>query len=118
MKAASNLRRSDLEQILGDRAVVVGRELTKMYEELRRGPVSQVRQLLQDREVKGEVALLVAGWDGTPLTDETMSLAEEIRLLEKEGLSLKEIAQTVSERRRISKREVYTLGIQLKEGKQ
>jgi 16S rRNA C1402 (ribose-2'-O) methylase RsmI len=73
---------------------------------------------LQDREVKGEVALLVAGWNGTPLTNETMSLTEEIRLLEKEGLSLKEIAQTVSERRRISKREVYALGVQLKEDKQ
>lgn len=108
----------DLEQILGDRQIVIGRELTKMYEELRRGLVSQVRQLLPDRELKGEIALLVAGWDGTQRTDEMMPLADEIRLLEKEGLSLKEIAQTVSERRGIPKREVYALGVQLKEGKQ
>lgn len=108
----------DLEQILGDRQIVIGRELTKMYEELRRGSVSQIRPLFQDRELKGEVALLVAGWDGTQRTDELMPLAEEIRLLEKEGLSLKEIAQTVSERRGIAKREVYALGVQLREGKQ
>lgn len=107
----------DLEEIFGDRQIVIGRELTKMYEELRRGSVSQIRQLLQNRELKGEIALLVAGWDGTQRPEETMSLAEEIRLLEKEGLSLKEIAQTVSERRGIAKREVYALGVQLKEGK-
>jgi 16S rRNA (cytidine1402-2'-O)-methyltransferase len=109
---------ADLEQILGDREIVIGRELTKMYEELRRGSVSQVRQMFQDRELKGEIALLVEGWDGTPHSEEMMSLTDEIRLLEKEGLSLKEIAQTVSERRGIPKREVYALGVQLKEGKQ
>jgi 16S rRNA C1402 (ribose-2'-O) methylase RsmI len=89
-----------------------------MFEELRRGRVSEIRQSLQERDIKGEVALLVAGWDETQRTDETMSLAEEIRLLEKEGLSLKAIAQTVSERRGIPKREVYALGVQLKESKQ
>jgi 16S rRNA (cytidine1402-2'-O)-methyltransferase len=109
---------TDLEHILGDRQIVIGRELTKMFEELRRVPVSQVRQLLHDRELKGEVALLVAGWAGTEGAGETKSVVEEIRLLEKEGLSLKEIAQTVSERRGIPKREVYALGIRLKEGKQ
>jgi 16S rRNA (cytidine1402-2'-O)-methyltransferase len=109
---------ADLEHTLGDREIVIGRELTKMFEELRRGRVSEIRQSLQERDIKGEVALLVAGWNETQRTDETMSLAEEIRLLEKEGLSLKAIAQTVSERRGIPKREVYALGVQLKESKQ
>ncbi|MBM4257457.1 MAG: 16S rRNA (cytidine(1402)-2'-O)-methyltransferase [Deltaproteobacteria bacterium] len=109
---------SDIEKIFGDRDIVIGRELTKMYEEVRRGPVSEVRQMLQGREVKGEVALLVSGWDGTTLTEEPLSLVEEIQLLEKEGLSLKEIAQTVSERRKVPKREVYALGVRLKESKQ
>ena len=43
----------DLEQMLGDREIVVGRELTKMFEELRRGHVSEIRRLLQEREIKG-----------------------------------------------------------------
>ena len=64
------------------------------------------------------MALLVAGWDRTDPIGEALSLTEEIRLLEKEGLSLKEIAQVVSERRGMPKREIYALGIQLKEGKQ
>lgn len=108
----------DLEQIFGDRQIVIGRELTKMFEELRRGSVSEVRRLLHEREIRGEVALLVTGWDATAPTNLTVSLTEEIQLLEREGLSLKEIAQVVSERRGISKREVYAVGVRLKEGDQ
>jgi 16S rRNA (cytidine1402-2'-O)-methyltransferase len=108
----------DLEHILGDRQIVVGRELTKMFEELRRGFVSEIRQALQEREIKGEVALLVTGWNPDETRNEDVSLAEDIRLLVQEGLSLKEVAQIVSEKRKISKREVYALGIKLKEGNQ
>jgi len=107
---------ADLERIFGDRQIVIGRELTKMFEELRRGPVSEIRQFFREREIKGEVALLVAGRGTSEPGNELLSITEEIRLLAKEGLSLKEIAQVVSERRGIPKREVYALGIQLKEG--
>lgn len=105
---------TDLEQICGDRQVVIGRELTKMFEEVLRGTVSAVRALLQGREIKGEIALLVAGRSVADEAEEEPPLAEEIRLLEAEGLSLKEIAQVVSERRGIPKREVYALGVRLK----
>jgi hypothetical protein len=58
----------------------------------------------------------VAGRDAEDEPGEQSQLAEEIRLLEAEGLSLKEIAQVVSERRGITKREVYALGVRLREG--
>lgn len=106
---------ADLEELLGDRRVVIGRELTKVFEELRRGQVSEVRCALLEREVKGEVALLVAGWSPDEPQRESLPLEEEIRLLVNEGLSLKNISQVVSERRRISRREVYALGVRLKE---
>lgn len=107
---------ADLEEICGDRQVVIGRELTKLFEEILRGNVSELRVLLQGREVRGEVALLVAGRGAEDEPGEQPQLAEEIRLLEAEGLSLKEIAQVVSERRGITKREVYALGVRLREG--
>ncbi len=107
---------ADLEQICGDRQVVIGRELTKMFEEVLRGKVSELRALLQGHEVKGEVALLVAGRSIENESREEQPLVKEIRLLEAEGLSLKEIAQTISERRGIAKRAVYALGVRLKEG--
>jgi 16S rRNA (cytidine1402-2'-O)-methyltransferase len=106
---------ADLEEICGDRQVVIGRELTKMFEEVLRGKVSELRILFQERQIKGEVTLLVAGWSAEGESEERPSLAGEIRLLEAEGLSLKEIAQVISERRGIAKREVYATGVRLRE---
>jgi 16S rRNA (cytidine1402-2'-O)-methyltransferase len=51
-------------RVLGPRQVVVGRELTKFYEELLRGTAAEVADLLDNRdEVKGEVAIAIAGAD-------------------------------------------------------
>jgi 16S rRNA C1402 (ribose-2'-O) methylase RsmI len=76
-----------------------------------------MRTLLQGREIKGEVALLVAGRSAENEAEEEQPLVEEIKQLEAEGLSLKEIAQLISERGGIAKREVYALGVRLREGK-
>ena len=55
---------ADLREVCGDRQVVVARELTKIYEEFVRGSVTEVMARFADREVKGEVVLLVAPSDG------------------------------------------------------
>jgi 16S rRNA (cytidine1402-2'-O)-methyltransferase len=108
---------ADLEEICGDRQIVIGRELTKMFEEIVRGAVSELRLVLRQREIKGEVALLVAGKNVDDKQQDEQFLAEEIRQLEAEGLSLKEIAQVISDRHGIVKREVYALGVQLRKEK-
>jgi 16S rRNA (cytidine1402-2'-O)-methyltransferase len=46
----------DMEQSLGDCEIVLGRELTKVHEELWRGPVSQAKTIFQNP--KGELVLL------------------------------------------------------------
>ena len=52
----------ELKDILGDRAAVLGREMTKVYEEFLRGSLSDLEALLQDRDrVRGECSLVVAG---------------------------------------------------------
>src|SRR4030095_15459950 len=48
---------ADLQQLVGDRQVVVGRELTKVHEELVRGPISAVGERLQS--AKGEVTVVI-----------------------------------------------------------
>ena len=52
---------SDLLDVLGDRNVVVAREMTKVHEEFLRGPASEVMENLTARDLKGEITLLVAG---------------------------------------------------------
>jgi 16S rRNA (cytidine1402-2'-O)-methyltransferase len=46
---------------MGDRQVALVREVTKKFEEVRRGPVSLVRETLRHRSPRGEYVLVVAG---------------------------------------------------------
>ena len=48
-------------QFWGDRRVVIGRELTKLYEEFIRGRASEVLRQVQQKKLKGELVLIVEG---------------------------------------------------------
>lgn len=51
---------ADLYEVLGDRPVAIGRELTKLHEEVLRGPLSEIRkELAQRTSLKGEFTLVV-----------------------------------------------------------
>lgn len=52
---------ADIHTVLGDRRVVVARELTKKFEELLRGPVAEVLKSLEPRSIKGEITLIIEG---------------------------------------------------------
>jgi 16S rRNA (cytidine1402-2'-O)-methyltransferase len=51
----------DILEILGDREVVLTRELTKVYEEIIRGKVSEILNRVGDRTLKGEITLVISG---------------------------------------------------------
>lgn len=51
----------DLFDLLGDRQIVLARELTKTYEEILRGRVSEIRERVAGRRLKGEITLVVSG---------------------------------------------------------
>lgn len=51
----------DIREVLGEREVAVCRELTKVHEQVVRGPVSAVIAAFQQGTVRGEVTLVVAG---------------------------------------------------------
>ncbi len=48
-------------EIDGERQVAVCRELTKKFEEIIRGPVSEVIAKLKERRIKGEIVLVISG---------------------------------------------------------
>lgn len=52
---------NDIFEILGDREMVLTRELTKVYEEIIRGRVSEIRNQIGDRTLKGEITLVIGG---------------------------------------------------------
>jgi 16S rRNA (cytidine1402-2'-O)-methyltransferase len=51
----------DILEILGDREIVLTRELTKIYEEILRGKMSEVQNQITERKLKGEITLILSG---------------------------------------------------------
>ena len=51
----------DILEILGDREMVLTRELTKIYEEILRGKASEIQTQIGERQMKGEITLVLSG---------------------------------------------------------
>ena len=100
----------DLFQVLGDREIVLAREMSKIYEEFLRGRLSDVKNEVEGRKVLGEVALVVRGSEPRPKEDrDREELRAEIERLKREGMRVKEIAALLGEKFSYPKREVYRL---------
>ncbi|MGH2704606.1 MAG: 16S rRNA (cytidine(1402)-2'-O)-methyltransferase [Actinomycetota bacterium] len=95
----------DIQSVLGDRRVAVARELTKVHEEVLRGSAGELLDALREREVLGEVAVVV---EGAPAPAGGLERAvEEARLLIAEGLPPSKAAASVAARSSVTRREVY-----------
>jgi len=95
-----------IEQALGDRPVVVARELTKIHEEFLRGTAAEVRAALVARDsVKGEITLLIGKRTG--VAEENTPLAEAVEACVAQGMGRMQAIKTVAHRRGLSKRAVY-----------
>jgi 16S rRNA (cytidine1402-2'-O)-methyltransferase len=105
---------TDIAEILGDRDVVVAREITKLYEELLRGSVSTTLAALHGRQLKGEIVLLVAPSAEVPPVpvDSVKDLLQ--RYLFSEGISVKDAVRRVAKETRVAKGQVYDQALQLK----
>jgi 16S rRNA (cytidine1402-2'-O)-methyltransferase len=94
---------ADIEQIFGERPVVVARELTKLHEEFLRGIASEVAAKLTS--VKGEITLLIGKRSGAVVLD--TPLAEAVHALEQQGVPRMDAIKLVARARGLSKRDVY-----------
>jgi 16S rRNA (cytidine1402-2'-O)-methyltransferase len=97
----------DMGALLGDREAVLGRELTKLHEELVRGRLSALREHVRRMErVRGECVLLVAGASEAAVTA-PVDVDARIRALRAEGLGTREIAARLARETGRTRREVY-----------
>lgn len=105
---------ADIAEILGDRDVVVAREITKIYEELLRGQVSAILETLRERQLKGEIVLLVAPSAEAPPVREDAVTELLQRYLFSEGITVKDAVRRVAEETGVARGKVYDQALQLK----
>lgn len=104
---------ADLATACGpDRQVAVVRELTKMYEEVQRGPLAEI----DVGTPRGEYVIVLAGAPSMhePPDDDTIRMALRHEL--DHGAGTKEAAATVAERYGIPKRTAYSLAVATRSG--
>jgi 16S rRNA (cytidine1402-2'-O)-methyltransferase len=102
----------------GDRPACLARELTKLHEEVRRGPLAELAREIQG-ELRGEVTIVVGGAARTRPAraveaGSAPDLDGEIRRLLAAGEGSRAIARELAGRRGLSRREVYARTLALR----
>lgn len=105
---------ADIAAVLGERRVVVARELTKRFEEALHGTAGQVRELVQDGRERGEVVLLIAPADEQSQQDTGSLPKEQLQQALQQGHSVKEAAALVAASTGLPRRELYAQALLLK----
>ncbi len=103
---------ADLAAIFGPRSAAIGRELTKLHEEIVRDDLATLATRYADAEVPGEVVLAVGGApESQPVVAE--DLADEIRRRRAAGESVRDVADAIAAERGVNRRSVYRLALEL-----
>ena len=91
-------------EVLGERKACLARELTKLHEEYHRGNLSQLCEL---SDLKGEMVLLVEGYEKEAEETDEEELFQEIDGLIEEGHKTKEAIELVARKHGLSKNVLY-----------
>lgn len=99
-----------------ERPAAICRELTKTYEEVRRGSLGELRDGLG--EVRGEITLVVGGAESPGRSGDPQSWAAEVADRESQGVDRRTAITSVARYRGVSRRDVYDAVVQAKSGDQ
>ena len=99
----------DLEEYVGERQIVLARELTKIHEEFIRGNIKEVRAKLDSP--KGEYVIIINEDnffdENLENTINKLTLEEHYKYYEKMGLDKKNIIKKIAKDRGVPKNEIY-----------
>lgn len=96
----------EIEKILGNRNVVVAKELTKIHEKFIRGKLNEVIEKIENP--KGEYIILIEGEKLQKKNElNNLSLEEHYQFYESQGLEKKEIIKKIAKDRDVNKNEIY-----------
>ena len=90
--------------VFGDRNISINREISKIHEEICRGKISELIDLVDD--MKGEFVVIVEG--NTDVVDFShLTIAEHIKLYLDDGMSEKDAIKLVAKERNVAKSIIY-----------
>ena len=90
-------------EVFGDRNISISREITKKFESIYRGKISEVIEMMPE---KGEFVIVVEGNNDNEI-DTSLSIVDAVNLYIKVGLSVMDAIKKVAKERGIPKGEVY-----------
>lgn len=110
----------DCLEILGDREMLLVREMTKVHEEVIRGSIRSILNGLKEESIKGEFTLVVAGKkddDKVLLIEERVKKRIE-KLLNENIMTLKDVAERLSQEEDLPYRKVYKACLSMRSEKE
>lgn len=96
---------------MGGRDCVLGRELTKMHEELLRGTVAELAASVGERELRGEVTLVLEAGSEPGWQEREEQVRRRARELDRDGKSTRDIAGRLEEEFDVPRNEAYQIGL-------
>jgi 16S rRNA (cytidine1402-2'-O)-methyltransferase len=104
----------EIRAVMGDRQVVLAREMTKLHEEFIRGNISEIQVTIADRPaVKGECTLLVAGAPVAESISKT-DLAKALRhALAQPGARVSNLSKAFAREYHLPKKAVYEMALNI-----
>ena len=104
-----------LLEVLGEREIVVARELTKIFEEVKRGKISEF--IAGKTKLKGEITIIIQGGQKAPVTLTDEELINKLKSFSKnKQLSLRDAVAEVVSQTGISKKNIYDLALRFRLG--
>ena len=102
---------NELREYCGaDREVIVCRELTKKFEEQIHDRVDNLKDFFKDREILGEITIVIKGIDKTNIVEINESgIKKELNELINAGLSLSAASKYLAKKKNLTKKTIYNL---------
>ncbi|WYP26604.1 16S rRNA (cytidine(1402)-2'-O)-methyltransferase [Alkalihalobacillus sp. FSL W8-0930] len=99
-----------MNEVLGNRLISIGRELTKKFEEYQRGTLEEALDWVETGTIKGEFVIVVEGTTEEVVEDkwwDELEVNQHVEHYLSLGLSSKDAIKSVAKEREVPKREVY-----------
>ena len=98
----------DIKNFFGtDKKIAIGRELTKIYEEIKIGTAAEIIDYYENNTLKGEIVGLVFKNEEKQISD--TKLRQDIEKIKKLGFSDKDTSKIISALSEVSKNKIYDI---------